>query len=248
MTYCLAMRLHDGLLFMSDTRTNAGVDNISTYRKLHVFRPGDDRLFVLQSAGNLATTHEVLDRIAHDLSGPGESLATADHLFEAALYLGELSTRAASRHQATLGANATATFILGGQVGAEPPDIMLVYPEGNYIRASDDRPFLQIGEAKYGKAWLDLAVRSHADLRSAAKIALSSMISTTLANLSVGPPYDLGIYERDAYQLRHARIDGDSPYLARLYETWNEHLLSAVQALPELQPGDITVLPPDHRP
>src|SRR5262249_42572220 len=154
-------------------------------------RPGADRLFVLQSAGSLATTHEVLDQITDDLSRPGESLATVGHLFEAARYLGHLSTSVAKRYQETLGANATARFILGGQVGAEPADILLVYPEGNYIRASDDRPFLQIGEAKYGKAWLDLAVRSNADLRTAAKVALSSMVATALANLSVGPPFDL---------------------------------------------------------
>jgi putative proteasome-type protease len=241
MTYCLAMRLDEGLLFMSDTRTNAGVDNISRYRKLHVFRPNEDRLFVLQSAGNLATTHELLDRITHDLT-----LGSVDHLYEAALYLGELSTSAAKRHHETLGSNATATFILGGQVRGEPPDIVLVYPEGNYIRASDDRPFLQIGETKYGKAWLDLAVRSQADLRTAAKIALSSMVSTALANLSVGPPYDLGIYEPDSFHLMHARIEGDSPYLNRLSETWREHLLAAVHELPELEPGDITQFPPDR--
>ncbi len=246
MTYCLAMRLDEGLLFMSDTRTNAGVDNVSTYRKLHVFRPGDDRLFVLQSAGNLATTHEVLDRMAHDLDGGGNSLGTVEHLYEAALYLGELSTATAKRHQETLGANATATFILGGQVKGEPPDILLVYPEGNYIRASDDRPFLQIGEAKYGKAWLDLAVRSQADLRTAAKIALSSMVSTALANLSVGPPYDLGIYEPDSYHLLHIRMEGDSPYLTRLSDTWREHLLAAVDQLPDLEQGDITEFPPDR--
>jgi putative proteasome-type protease len=246
MTYCLAMRLDEGLLFMSDTRTNAGVDNISTYRKLHVFRPAGDRLFVLQSAGSLATTHEVLDRITHELDGPAESLATVDHLSDAALYLGGLNAAAADRHAATLGTNGTATFILGGQVGDEPPSLMLVYPEGNYIRVSEDRPFLQIGEAKYGKAWLDLAVRSRADLRTAAKIALSSMISTAIANLSVGPPYDLGIYERDSFQLMHARIDGDSPYLERLTDAWQQHMLAGVHALPALEPGDIEVFPPDH--
>jgi putative proteasome-type protease len=246
MTYCLAMRLDEGLLFMSDSRTNAGVDNVSTYRKMHVFRPGNDRLFVLQSAGSLATTREVLDRIKRDLQGADESLATVDHLFEAALYLGGLSTEIARHHEATLGANATATFILGGQVGEDPPDILLVYPEGNYIRASDHRPFLQIGETKYGKSHLDLAVRSHADLTIASKIALSSMVSTAVANLSVGPPYDIGIYDRDAFELLHMRIDGDSPYLSRLSDTWSEHMLAAVDALPSLEPGDIKVLPPDH--
>ena len=246
MTYCLAMRLNEGLLFMSDSRTNAGVDNVSTYRKMHVFRPGDDRLFVLQSAGNLATTREVLDRIKRDLLGAVESLATVEHLFEAALYIGALNAEVARNHEATLGKSATATFILGGQVGEEPPDVLLVYPEGNYIRASDDRPFLQIGETKYGKAYLDLAVRSHADLTTAAKIALSSMVSTAVANLSVGPPYDLGIYDRDAFELLHVRINGDSPYLSRLSNTWSEHMLAAVNALPSLEPGDIKVLPPEQ--
>lgn len=233
MTYCLAMRLDEGLLFLSDTRTNAGVDNVSTYRKLHVFRPGDDRLFVLQSAGNLATTQEVLDRIERDLAGADVSLATVEHLFEAALYVGALSRDVADRHAAALGPNATATFILGGQVGDETADILLVYPEGNYIRASEERPFLQIGEAKYGKMWLDLAVRAHADLRTAAKIALSSMVATAMANLSVGPPYDLGVKATGSFDLQHIRIEADSPYLAKLSQVWSEHLLAAVAALPE---------------
>ena len=184
MTYCLAMRLDEGLVFLSDTRTNAGVDHVGTYRKMHVFQPGDDRLFVLQSAGNLATTQEVTDLIVRDLAGPGPSLATVDRLFEAALYIGRLSAEVAGRHSATLGSNANATFVLGGQIGDESPDILLVYPEGNYIRASDDRPFLQIGETKFGKAWLDLAVRSNADMTSAAKVALSSMVATAVANVS----------------------------------------------------------------
>lgn len=239
MTYCLAMRLDEGLLFLSDTRTNAGVDNVSTYRKLHVFQPSSDRLFVIQSAGNLATTQEVLDRIGRDLQSDGESLATVDHLFEAALYLGRLNTDVAGRHSAALGANATATFILGGQVGDDAPDILLVYPEGNYIRASDDRPFLQIGETKYGKAWLDLAVRSHADMTTAAKVALSSMAATAIANLSVGPPYDLGIYRAGKRELQHLRIKGDSPYLARLIAAWYEHMLAGVHALPEVTPSDV---------
>lgn len=233
MTYCLAMRLDEGLLFLSDTRTNAGVDNVSTYRKLHVFQPGDGRLFVLQSAGNLATTQEVLDRIERDLAGGDVSLATVEHLFEAALYIGSLGREVAERHAAALGANSSATFVLGGQIGDEAPDIMLVYPEGNYIRASDERPFLQIGETKYGKAWLDLAVRSHADLRTAAKIALSSMVATALANLSVGPPYDLGVMANGSFELQHVRIEADSPYLAKLSGVWTEHLLAAVAALPD---------------
>ena len=172
--------------------------------------------------------------------------ATVDHLYEAALYLGDMSMKVAKGHEATLGTNATATFILGGQVRGEPADILLVYPEGNYIRVSDDRPFLQIGEAKYGKAWLDLAVRSQADLPTAAKIALSSMVSTTLANLSVGPPYDLGLYEPDSYQLRHARIEGDSPYLTRLLDTWRRAHAGRRARAPRRRARRPHVAPPDH--
>ena len=130
MTYCLAMRLDAGLIFLSDTRTNAGVDNVGTYRKLHVLHAGDDRTFVLQSAGSLATTHEVLSRIDRDLTDPGarQSLATVQHLFEAALYLGRLNKEVYAEHAPTVGLGAAATFILGGQIRGERPNIVLVYP------------------------------------------------------------------------------------------------------------------------
>ena len=237
MTYCLALRLEDGLIFMSDTRTNAGVDNVSTYRKLHVLRAAPDRVFVLQSAGNLATTQEVLDRIHHDLRGPAgtESLATVGELYEAALYVGRVSRTVVDAHRDGLmssGADGTATFILGGQIAGSAPDVMLVYPEGNYIRASDDRPFLQIGESKYGKFMLDIAVRSHANLAVAAKVALASMISTARANLSVGPPYDLGVLRNDAIDIEEFRITEDSVILERLLDLWEKHIMAALHELP----------------
>ncbi len=247
MTYCLAMRLNEGLVFLSDTRTNAGVDNIGTYRKLHVRRPAPDRLFVLQSAGNLATTQQVLDRIDRDLAWDApESLATVNHLFEAALYVGRLSRETAAEHRDALrfvGADGTATFILGGQLAGQAPDILLVYPEGNYIRASDDVPFLQIGEAKYGKFFLELAVRAEVDLLTAGKIALSSMISTARANLSVGPPYDAAIYRTDTLELQTLRIEPDSPYIAELQRVWDHHLLEAIRNLPRI-PGRVPGTPP----
>jgi putative proteasome-type protease len=242
-TYCLAMRLDDGLVFLADTRTNAGVDNIGTYRKLHVLRPAPDRVFVLESAGNLATTQEVLDRIHRDLAGGGESLASVDHLFEAALYVGRLSRDVAAEHHDALrgvGSDGTATFILGGRVGTEVPDILLVYPEGNYIRASDDRPFLQIGESKYGKFMLELAVQAHVDLSQATKIALGSMMSTARANLSVGPPYDLAILRTDGgVALQEFRVAEHSPLLERLRDVWERHLMRAVAELPPITAGDI---------
>jgi putative proteasome-type protease len=203
MTYCLAMRLDDGLVVMSDTRTNAGVDNIGSYRTLHVLAPAADRVFVLQSAGNLGTTQEVLDRIHVDIEKPGdhESLLTVSRMFEPALYIGRLGQEVNQRHRNDLnmvGADGTATFILGGQIAGFPADILLVYPEGNYIRASDDRPFLQIGEAKFGKFPLEMAVEADAGLVTASKIAIGSMKSTARANLAVGPPYDLAAYAADS--------------------------------------------------
>ena len=236
MTYCLALRLDEGLVLLSDTRTNAGVDNVGTYRKMHVLHPGDDRVFVIQSAGSLATTHEALDRIDADLAAPGdhESLATVSSLAEAAIYLGRLSREITQRHAATLGASATATFILGGQVAGHRPDLLLVYPEGNYIHVSDDRPFLQIGESKYGKFMLELAVHARVDIETAIKVALSSMISTAHSNLSVGPPYDLGVYRNGTLTIDETRFEADSPFLASLREVWMTHFLDAINQLPSL--------------
>jgi putative proteasome-type protease len=243
-TYCLAIRLHEGLVFLGDSRTNAGVDNVSTYRKVHLFQPAPDRFFVLESAGNLATTQEVLDRINKDLGDPAasESLATVGHLFEAALYVGRLSREVASSHRdalAQVGADGTATFLLGGEIQGGPPDILLVYPEGNYIRASDDRPFLQIGESKYGKFTLELGVATHVNLTTAAKLALTSMVTTAGANVSVGPPYDLVIYRAGSFEPFEARINAESPFLARLEAVWTKHLLDAIAELPAIQEGDL---------
>ena len=238
MTYCLALRLNDGLVFLADTRTNAGVDNISSYRKLHVIPAGPDRVFVLESAGNLATTQQVLDMIQRDLdSGPNvESLATVKRLFEAALYVGRLSREVVREHQGAFssGVDATATFILGGQIVGSPPDILLVYPEGNYTRASDERPYLQIGELKYGKFMLDLAVRSHVDIDTATKIAIGSMMSTATANLSVGPPYDAGIYRPDTFTVEQFRVAEDSPLISQLRSVWEKHILGVVADLPTI--------------
>ena len=215
----------------------ARFDDVGVYRKLHVFHPAPDRLLVLQSAGNLATTQEVLDRLAADLAaGDGrESLATVEHLFEAALYVGRLGTEVTDAHRAALGSGASATFIIGGQIGEAPPDVLLVYPEGNYIRASDDRPFLQIGESKYGKFMLDVAVLAHGDLVTSTKIALGSMMSTARANLSVGPPYDAGVYRTGTFALDEHRFTADSPVLGELREVWERSIVSALAELPDIE-------------
>ncbi len=243
MTYCLAVKLDEGIVFLSDTRTSAGVDNISVYRKMHVLRPAADRAFVIQSAGNLATTQEVLDRIERDLTATDgrETLATVDRLFEAALYLGRLSRDVVASHREALsasGADGTATFILGGQIDGEAPEIFLVYPEGNYIRSSNTRPFLQIGETKFGKFWLELAALVRPDLDVATKIALGSMLSTTRANLSVGPPFDLAVYRNDSLTFDEHRIEADSAYLADIQHRFVEHLMGALDELPAIPWSD----------
>jgi putative proteasome-type protease len=241
----LALRLDEGLVFLADTRTNAGVDNVSTYRKLHLIRPAPDKIFVIEAAGSLATTQEVLDRVRRDLSDESnESLATVGHLFEAALYLGRLSREVAGEHREALaksGADGTATFILGGQVGSEPPDVLLVYPEGNYIRASDDRPFLQIGESKYGKFMLDLAIEAKVDIDVATSIAMGSMMSTQAANLSVGPPYDGCVYLNDSFDPIEFRIEGDSPLLEKLRLAWEAQMHDAVKEIQRISQDDPTI-------
>ena len=215
MTYCLALRLHEGMLFLADTRTNAGVDNVGTYRKMHVLQPAEDRIFVIESAGSLATTQQVLDRMAADLAAgrpprawPRSGICSRPRCTRAR------EPRGGERAQGSAGPGRRrrhGDVHFGGHVGDEEPDILLVYPEGNYIRASDERPFLQIGESKYGKFMLELAVEAHVDLVTAAKIALGSMLSTAAANLSVGPPYDIGFYFNETRTLSQFRIDNDSP-------------------------------------
>jgi putative proteasome-type protease len=248
-TYCLALRLEQGLVFLADTRTNAGVDDVGTYRKLHVLQPAPDRMFVIESAGSLATTQEVLDRVDRDLRAgdPVESLASVSHLFEAALYLGRLSVEVAGEHKralAEVGADGTAIFILGGQVGGDAADLLLIYPEGNYIRASDDRPFLQIGESKYGKFMLELAVEAKVDLDTATTIALGSMMSTARANLSVGPPYDGCVYLNDSFDAHEFRIESDSPLLETLRHTWERQMMSGIAELQAISQADPTFLLP----
>jgi len=235
-TYCLALKLDEGIVLLSDTRTNAGVDNISTYRKLHVITPASDRAFAIQSAGNLATTQEVLDRLDLDLAATDgrETLATVDRMFEAALYLGRLSRDVVASHSEALsavGADGTATFILGGQIEGEAPEIFLVYPEGNYIRSSKTHPFLQIGETKFGKFWLEFAALVHPDIDLGTKIALGSMLSTTRANLSVGPPFDLAVYRNDTLSFDEHRIEADSAYLVEIQHRFITYLMGALDEL-----------------
>lgn len=232
MTYCVAIKVNDGLVFASDTRTSAGVDDVRTYNKLHIFESPGQYVFALQSAGNLATTQAVLNQIKRDMADPMApvSLNTVRHMYDAADYVGNLSVRA-QQDSAALGQlrNSTVdyrtTLILGGQIVGEEPALYLIYPEGNCIAASSDMPYLQVGESKYGKPILDRIIRSHISLADAARCALVSLDSTMKSNLTVGPPLDLAIVRSDALQVSHKeRMDLDTPYYAALKKAWGEQL------------------------
>jgi putative proteasome-type protease len=238
MTYCLATKVNEGLVFASDSRTNAGVDYVSTYSKMHVFGTPGDRLIVLITSGNLATTQAVINAIQRDLEDPSAetNLNTFDYLFDAAHYVGHLSQRVQASHGSLLkenGTNIEARFILGGQVHGRDPNIYLIYPEGNYITASPETPYLQIGETKYGKPILDRIIRPETSLEDSARCALVSIDSTMRANISVGPPIELAIYQANKLSLDHRlSFDYGTPFFSTLQKSWNKGLRRAFNQLP----------------
>lgn len=238
MTYCLGLVVNAGLVLASDSRTNAGVDYVTCVSKLHVFQPAPDRLFVLLSAGNLASTQEVLNLIRRDLDQPppGLNLNSASYLFEAADYVGRINL-AVQRDRgpalAAHGVSAETTLILGGQIAGQPPGLFLIYPQGNYFGASPETPYLQIGENKYGKPALDRIARPELSLEDAARLCLVSLDGTSRSNVTVGPPFEVAIYPRDSLALSHRlKLPLDSPLLAELSQSWNAGLRRAFAQLP----------------
>jgi putative proteasome-type protease len=241
MTYCLALKLRTGLVFASDSRTTAGVDYISTYRKMHVFQPSGDRLLVVLTSGNLATTQEVLDNVRRDLAAadPAESLAKVSYVFEAARYVGRVLCTVVRQYASTLGSGAAdlrATLIVGGQIAGQPPEIYLVYPEGNYVAATWETPYLQLGEFKYGKPILSRLAEADLSLDDAARLALISFDAAMKSNLSVGPPLELAIYPEGALKFsQHLSLGADSALLRSVCRRWNEKLTQAFRALPKFE-------------
>jgi putative proteasome-type protease len=243
MTYCVALRLNRGLVFAADTRTSAGNDNVAVFRKLHYWRKPGERVIVLASAGNLAVTQSVTsvlnEQLVEELSPGAESLFTVPSLCRAARLVGEAmrSVRTVdgpSLEQTSSGFNAS--FILGGQIGSEQPRLFHIYPEGNFIEATDDTPFFQIGEHKYGKPIIDRVAQPTMRLGEAAKLALLSFDSTLRSNLSVGLPIDLLIYERDSLDVRRQkRIEQDDEYFRKLSAAWSDALRTAFATIEEFK-------------
>ena len=237
MTYCVAIQLDDGLVFLSDSRTHAGVDDIATFRKMFIWQPGD-RVVVALTAGNLAVSQSVVGLLNEGVADAGSSsLLTVPNMLEAARLVGAAMREIYRRDGEALhsqGTEFSVSFILGGQIGHSEMRLFQVYSAGNFIEATPDTPYFQMGETKYGKPIIDRIVRSTTTLKAAAKCALISMDSTLRSNLSVGMPLDLAIYARDALKLQVVRhIEEHDAYFASLRQHWMKGLRAVFNDIPD---------------
>ncbi len=233
MTYCVAIKLNAGLVFLSDSRTNAGLDQINSFRKMIVYEKPGDRFMVLLSAGNLSIAQSVreilqVEQIKEDGDSQGISIWNATSMFDAARVLGAAIRRVYARDAESLkqaGIDFNVSLIFGGQIAGEGMRLFQVYSAGNFIEATPETPYFQIGESKYGKPVLDRVITPHTPLEEAAKCALVSMDSTLKSNLSVGLPLDMVVYDVNALQSdKVVCIDHDNPYFQMLHNSWGEKL------------------------
>ena len=253
MTYCVGIKLNQGMVFLSDTRTNAGVDLINRFRKMTVFEITGERTIVLMTAGNLSISQSVVQLLQSQTGNEANSsLWNATNMFEAARLVGQ-AIRDIHEHDAkALGefhVDFNVSFIIGGQIHGEEMRLFQVYAAGNFIEATQENPFFQIGEAKYGKPILDRVITPELSLDDAAKCALVSMDSTLQSNISVGLPLDLLVYEQNALRVtKFSRITNDNPYFQMIHREWGKRLLSAFNEMappiwnahPELSVSDET--------
>ncbi|MFA5983389.1 MAG: peptidase [Methylococcaceae bacterium] len=241
MTYCIAASINEGLILVSDSRTNAGIDNVSTYSKMHAFDTFSDRKIVLLSAGNLATTQAVLEQLHRDkIKNVTVNMNTVECLSEAATYLGQVSLEKQKQHINSEGQtafNPSASFIVAGQIGSEPHGAYMVYAEGNSITTSANTPFLQVGENKYGKPVLDRFLKLETSIAEAARCCLVSMDSTIRSNASVGPPVEMLIYRANSFVFaEYYCFEADDEYFLQMRRSWENELREAFAALPDLTP------------
>ena len=239
MTYCVGILTAEGLVMMADTRTNAGLDNIATFRKLHIFREPGQKLFALATAGNLGFTQSVISILREGLEredGRIERLIDQPSMFRAAQFVGEVIRhvyRIDGSAIEQIGASLDVSMLLAGQIAGRSLRLYMLYKAGNFIEATQDTPYLQIGEHKYGKPILDRAVTDSADLYDALKLGLISMDSTMRSNLGVGLPIDILVMRRDAIvpEVEH-RIEAGEPYFHDLRERWSAALRKAHNDIP----------------
>ena len=240
MTYCCGILVRDGLVMIADTRTNAGLDNISTFRKLHVFRKPGERIMAIATAGNLAISQSVISTLSEGVENPDtselETLMNAPTMFKAAQRIGSAIRTINATEGKALQAediNFDVSFLFGGQINGRRMRLFMVYPAGNFIECTTDTPYLQIGEHKYGKPVLDRAISYDVDLYDALKIGLISMDSTMRSNLGVGMPIDVLVVRKDSGDADlDYRIEEGEPYFHDLRSRWSAALRAAHQNIP----------------
>ena len=255
MTYCVGIKLNAGLVFLSDSRTNAGVDHISTFRKMIVYEQPGDRVMVLLSAGNLSISQSVREILQieelRDSRNPGAAPVTiwnATSMFDAARVLGSAVRHVYDRDAEALkhaGVDFNVSFIFGGQIKGEAMRLFLVYSAGNFIEATTETPYFQVGESKYGKPVLDRVITPETPLDEAAKCALVSMDSTLKSNLSVGLPLDLVVYEANSFQTdKVVCIDENNPYFKMMHNNWGKKLREVFDSIEDpMWKGERTDVP-----
>jgi len=241
MTYCVALKLHEGLVFLSDTRTNAGVDNVSKVKKLFTWQAPGDRAIAMMTAGNLGITQAVISQLNEDIdrSPAGKhSLFSAESMFDVAQVVGDTMRQVQQRYAdglAARGVDSGASIILGGQRAGGAPRLFLVYAAGNFIEAVDDSPYFQIGEHKYGKPIIDRVITPETQMQDGIICALLSMDSTIRSNLSVGMPLDLAVLRADALQFEeNRRIEGDDQSFRAFSERWSQELRDAFAVMRQM--------------
>ncbi|PSB14991.1 peptidase [filamentous cyanobacterium CCP2] len=240
MTYCIGIITRHGLVLGADSRTNAGVDYISTYQKLFDFSDPGQRVLLLATSGNLSITQAIINALHQDLKlKESENIHTLPTLYDVTRYIGQKMRRVQEQERPWLekdGIDYSCTLLLGGQVQGEEPGLYMIYSQGNCIQAMPETPFLQIGETKYGKPILDRTLTFDTPLEEAAKCALLSIDSTMKSNISVGPPIDLVMYQTDSFLIKHQlRLRLGDPYLAKMRQLWQASLRQAFEQMPNLE-------------
>jgi len=239
MTYCIGVMLDEGMIFASDSRTNAGMDNIGKFCKMTLFERRGDRVIILLSSGNLAGTQAVIG-VLNQRCGAGDGVASlwnAHTMFDVAVLVADAMRDIERRDGQYLQESEAfnASFIVGGQIRNEPLRLFRIYAEGNFIEAEEATPYFQTGETKYGKPIIDRVITRHTPLPDATKCVLVSFDLTMRSNLSVGMPIDLICYERDSFEVRmRRRLDADDAYFAGLSRDWSEGTRTVFRQLPEL--------------
>lgn len=238
MTYCLGIATREGLVLASDSRTNAGFDQVNTCRKMFRFVQPGERVFVILTSGSLSISQSVITLLGDDFNN-GAGLGRANSLYDAARIVGDCVRRVSDLDRASLERDSfsfNVHLLLGGQVRGQEPHLYLIYPQGNPLAATEDSPYLQLGECKYGRPILDRGIQPTTSLEVAAKYALLSLDATMRSNVTVGPPFDLLLYRKDSLEIdRFRRISAGDRDLNLIHSSWEQSLRRAVEQLPDIE-------------